>query len=329
MRPLNAVGRTARQMSIELVYKLNGAMEEGVNVYELSPFLLSFAEVISAAHKALYPSNRDIAVNVRPFQKGSFLIDIVLLHKDALGQLAAFLASEESRNTLATLTYLGFIQGASGVNLVNLVQMIKSLAGHRKPIVAKPLASGDVRYEASDGASITVPQQVSELYQNCNVQKHFYIGVAKPLEIPGVSSTESYLKSDEATSKVMYDDVIVEPIRDYSSAAVAAPESEQFENTRKVYVHPKRVSLEGEKGNWSFRIGEGDHITASVHDEAFLEKVKHGFIRLSSADLMRVELVEKQTVRPANASATTTYEIAKVVEYTPAPAQGKFNLDSD
>lgn len=67
---------------VNLIYKLSGqGIEDGIDVFELSPILLSFGKMITEAHRVVYPDHREIAVNIKPFQKGSFEIDILMFAK--------------------------------------------------------------------------------------------------------------------------------------------------------------------------------------------------------------------------------------------------------
>ena len=47
---------------------------QGIDVYDLAPALLGVANLINLAHKEIYPGQDDLGVNIKPFEKGSFLV---------------------------------------------------------------------------------------------------------------------------------------------------------------------------------------------------------------------------------------------------------------
>lgn len=308
-------------MSVDLIYKLNGDIDEGINVYDLSPILLSFGRLITEAHKTLYPETKEIAVNIKPFSKGSFEINLLVFAQDHIQDLLAFLSSDTGKLIAGTLTYLGFVQSTSGISVLQLISWLK---GKAKRI--ERLDSGEVRYYSDDNTSITVSKEVSNLYQNCTIQQNIYNGVGKPLEIEGVSSVESYIKQNEATTKVVYSKEIVPAIKDYATSQLPTENEESpVDNIRRIWVHPKRISVEGEKNNWSFRTGQSDILTANVSDEKFLAGIKDCSIRLSQQDRLLVEVHEKQSIK--DGEITSSNEIVKVVDYEKAPQSREFKFD--
>jgi len=302
---------------VDLIFKLNGKIDDGIAVFELSPILLSVGTLVKEAHKTLYPNDRDLSISIKPFEKGSFDINILLSAKSVLDQFLDFFNSETGRNITAVLTYIGLISQYSGANIVNLIQVISFIKGKLK--FSAPLESGEVKYIAEDNTSIIVPGEVHTLYNNCNIQQHFYTAIGRPLENPDVDSLDTFLKNKEKETMVSLDKNIAPSIKAYSTQQPILSPEELIENKRDIWVRPKRVSLEGEKDHWSFRIGEKTIITAKITDENFLEKIREGSIRLSNIDRLLVELVEKQTVKEGTLS--TSNEITKVKEYKKAPEQ--------
>lgn len=109
----------------------------------------------------------------------------------------------------------------------------------------------------------------------------------------------------------------------FSSLADGLPteDNKLVENTTEVYLNPKRGSFEGEANSWSFRRGANrDIITATFKDEAFLNRLKVGEIRLFSNDLLKVKLLERQHIFGQEIQGSQ-YEISEVIEYKKAPEQ--------
>jgi hypothetical protein len=305
---------------IDLIYKLNGNFDEGISVFELSPILLSTGKLINESHKILYPSDREIAINIKPFGKGSFDISILMFAKDIIQQALDFLKSDTGQNVTLLLAYLGYTSQLSGVNLI---QLISSLKGKKLKSI-DPVKSGEVRYVADDNTSITVAKQVDALYQNCNIHNNIFPAVGRPLEIPGVTSVESFIKNNKEKTKVVYDKDILQSIKQYSTNEIPDiiidAQEELIENKPiTMWVHPVNANLEGGQKSWSFRVGKDETIKAHITDDNFLNDIKNNVIRLANADRLKVEMVKKQVVK--GSEIITTNEIIKVEEYVREPIQ--------
>ena len=92
-------------------------------------------------------------------------------------------------------------------------------------------------------------------------------------------------------------------------------------NITQCFLKPKRLSVEGEPDNWSFRKGGDTVITATIKDQDFLDKIKSGEIRLAKEDLLEVNLLEIQEVHGEDIYAK--YEVLKVLNYKPSPIQSR------
>ena len=110
---------------VDLIYKLNGDIEDGIDVFELAPFLLSFGKLINEAHRTLYPNEPEIAVNVKPFEKGSFEVNIWVYAKDVIQQLLTYINNDTGKNIKDVLVNLGLITGISGINLLKIITFLK------------------------------------------------------------------------------------------------------------------------------------------------------------------------------------------------------------
>jgi hypothetical protein len=73
--------------NINLIYKLEGDFSDGLDVNELAPLLLNFADLIKNSNEVLKVTDRDIAVKVRPIKEGYFLIDIGIFAQNNFQQI--------------------------------------------------------------------------------------------------------------------------------------------------------------------------------------------------------------------------------------------------
>lgn len=192
---------------IDLIYKLNGeGIEEGIDIFELAPVLLSFGELVNEAYRTVYPSHPDISVNVKPFKKGSFDINIVMFLKENLNGLIQFVNSNQVQEIKQLLECIGLIAGG-GAGFISLVKLITFLKGKAKKV--EKVGQKEYRYYSDNRDSLIVNEGVHNLYQNCTIQQTIYGSLAKPLEIVNIETTESYIQNDEENTKIIYDKRIV------------------------------------------------------------------------------------------------------------------------
>ncbi len=306
---------------VELIYKLNGNIDDGIDVFELAPTLLSFAKLINEAHNTIYPEEPEIAVNVKPFSKGSFEINIWMFAKDVLDQIWVSLTSDTGIKITALLAFLGLVAKVTGVSLRDLISFLRG----KKLEKIEPLKSGEYQYTANDNSSIIVGREVNALYVNPQIQLNIYNGIAKPLELPNVNTIDSYIKGDEEKTKVVLTKDILQDVKAYASSQIPLSEEDKInESIRTIWVHPIRANLEGGPRSWSFRIGSETTMTANISDDNFLREIETGEIRLAQIDQLLVDVLERQVIRGRN--IVTTYEIVKVKSYIKGLEQETFKF---
>jgi hypothetical protein len=314
---------------LNLIYKLNGDFENGIDVFELSPTLLAVGQIILESQKTLLPEREPVSINVKPFKNGSFEIEIVMFAKSNLQQILTLIRSQTGKDIADVLQYIGLISVAASATVgapVTLFKLIKWLNG--KPKSIEKTTSGDYKYIDDSGNNISVPLEVHALYQNVNIQQTIYNGIAKPLENKQVENIECFIKNIEATKTIIEKDII-EPLRIYSLGEIPSPEKIiENSNLRKIWVHPRRGSWEGESNSWSFRIAGNDEILKidSISDTHFLEQIKSGQIRLAHTDRLLIEVNEKQKLQGKKES--TTREIIKILEYVKSEEQPSLDFDN-
>jgi len=301
---------------VNLIIKLEGpAIEEGLNLFDLAPSLIAIGNVITESNKIVNPEGREIAINIKPFEKGSFIIDLYLFAQTNFDQILSFISSDYAEQIKTLLEWIGLTVAIGGVGK-GLIQLIKFLKG--KPQNVEKLSSGDIRYTNKNGQSFTTNEKVNKLYNNCVIQNNTYQGFGKLLQQKGINEINTYIKDDiKSLETIKKEDV--EALKNFSE--ISGEENIINESESKIYLKFKRGSFDGDGNNWSFRIGNKDKdvIVAAVKDDIFLKKVKSGEIRPNHKDTFKVILKTKQKMK--NEELITSYEIMKVLEYTEAPKQ--------
>ncbi|HZK12297.1 MAG TPA: hypothetical protein VFD10_08155 [Atribacterota bacterium] len=299
---------------VNLIIKLEGpAIEEGLNLFDLAPSLIAIGNVITESNKILNPEGREIAINIKPFEKGSFIIDLYLFAQTNFDQILSFISSDYAEQIKTLLEWIGLTIaiGGGGKGLIQLIKFLKS-----KPQNVEKLSSGDIRYTNKDGQSFTTNEKVNKLYNNCVIQNNTYQGFGKLLQQKGINEINTYIKGDiKSLETIKKEDV--EALKNYSE--ISGEENIINESESVIFLKFKRGSFDGDGNNWSFRIGNKNIIVAVVKDDIFLKKVKSGEIRPNHKDTFEVILKTKQKIK--NEELITSYEIMKVLKYTEAPKQ--------
>ena len=309
-----------KNKKVDLILKINGEKieEEGIDVFVLVPALLSIGNVVKESNRLLNKLDRNIIINIKPLTKGSIDIELLLKTYSVLEQLW-----NSADVIIEVLQNLGLILGSVPGAQTSLIQLIKFLKGKPKNVIKNK--ENDYKFTNVEGDITIVNGNVYNLYTNPNIRKNMK-GFTKILEQNNVKKIESYIKDKPKTKEIIEKEHITS-IKDFSESS-----AEEFENVsdKIIFLKPKRVSLEGEHGNWSFRYSEkdGETVTVNMKDEAFLRKVKSGEISLNNLDLYKVKLREKQLIIN-NEIVESQKEIIEVIEVNKKPIQNNLFQGDD
>ncbi len=306
---------------VNFIYKLEGKdISEGFDVFELAPILLSVGELIKESNKILNPGGKDLAVNVKPFQKGSFILDIVLFAQNNFQQIIGFVNNDNVKQIKEILEWIGIIGGTTYTGGKSLIWLVKQLNG--KPRIVEQIKPNEVRYTGEGGNTYTVNTKVYQLFSNSKIQNFVYSAYGKPLESSNVDSVECYIQDEKEKTKEVFEKEIAKSLKNYSEAPLLSlVAEEEIINSTDVFVSPKRGSFDADPRQWSFRLGgTGEQILkATIKDENFLNKYKSNQIRLHYTDVLKVRLIQKLKKIDGNINMDATVnEIEKVLEYHPA-----------
>ncbi len=200
--------------SINLIYKFNGDVDS-INLFEIAPILLSVGQLIQDSNKVIYPDAEDIGINAKPFDKGSFIIEIVLFAKTNLQHLLSFVNSQEGQRIKELLEFIGLIVTISGASCGSLIGLIHFLKG-KPPQKIEEINKDESRVTTSDGKSITVKNSVITLYSSPDIRKNISNALVRPLEQDQVKTIESYLKEEREKTVVTINKEIKGYIEEYA-----------------------------------------------------------------------------------------------------------------
>ena len=177
---------------LNFVYKLDGDVKE-VDIFKLAPTLLALGELIQDSNKELNPVGRQIAVNVKPFREGSFIVDLTIFSGTNLQHVIDFLTPHSLEQLKTLLEIIGLIATGTVTATYGAVKAIKKLGGRPKSV--EEIKPGEFRYTAVDDNSFTVTGQVHQLLSNSSITNNIYKIYGGPLQdIPSVEDVATYIE---------------------------------------------------------------------------------------------------------------------------------------
>ncbi|MDD4203247.1 MAG: hypothetical protein PHQ52_07255 [Candidatus Omnitrophica bacterium] len=304
--------------SINFIYKLEGpAINDGIDVFDLSPLLLNLGNLITETNKLLYPKGHDIGICIKPFQQGSFVIDINIC-QSILENILDFASNNEIGQIKEVLIALGLI--ASNYNANSLLEAIVFFI-RNFPNKREQVGPNQIKYTA-ERQSLIVTGNVDKLLFAPKII-NYYNKTVEPLskKNSGIEQITTYIKNEqESTEKKMGLEQFkaIQEIKGKEEDIELLKEEitvEAFETEKILFA--KRGSYDGDPKNWSFTAPSSEKvIQASIKDELFLEYIKKGEIRFNYKDALKVLLVQKVKkingiIDPDN---PVTFEIKKVLK---------------
>jgi hypothetical protein len=296
---------------VDLIIRIDGKeIDKGLDLFEFVPSILALGTVIKEASK-VFELKKEIGINIKPIEKGSFLIELALFSQNNLNEILSLIQNNDVKDIKELLEWIGLIKGGVvGVTGISLFKLIKYLSN--KPIEKREvLEPGKIKYSVENGEQIIVNGIVDKLYNNSIIHQHFYTAF-RPLEKEGVEVFESYLKEDPSEKQQLVPEDIAY-IKSYSDSELRTFEENGRESTYETSLNFKRGSYEGESNQWSFRKGD-QVIVAVIRDEVFLQRIKNGEVRPYTKDFLRVELREMPKMIGTEIKSVS-YEILEVKEY--------------
>jgi hypothetical protein len=164
---------------VHLMYTIVGP-QDSVPVFELSRTLEALGNVIEEGDHVLYPDRHQLVVKVRPFQEGSFLMDLVLSLQHNPTVLFFLTQPEAIARIEQVLEHLGLIKKA-GEAIKTVLEVIEFLRNGRARRI-EPTGPETFNYYNEQGQVMPVSQPIHNLVNNGTIQQYFYPAVGAPLQ---------------------------------------------------------------------------------------------------------------------------------------------------
>jgi hypothetical protein len=303
----------------DLIYKLDDVdANEGVDIFDIAPILMSFGDLIRSANKVL-GGEQEIEVKVKPFREGSWITEFIIYGKD----VGNVLINPYVVGTEALLGWLGITPQKAVKGVAGVVRFTKGKVSN----FTKSADGKTATYKNDDGESLEVSIAEHRLVQSPVIQANYYESVIVPLDkFPSANAVSIGLEDQEFEKFTAADKPF---FKEYLNTELLEDVDENISTLQGVYLKPKRGPYSGNEQDYSFIMGENNVLwPVTIEDESFLGKLKSGDIRPYSQDVLKVNLRLTQK-RDSTNKVLTSYSITEVLEYIQYEKPHQLQLGED
>jgi len=294
----------------QVVYKLNGInADDGVDVFEIAPVLMHFGELIRSANKILGYEQK-IDIKVKPFREGSWITDFVIQQTQNT-HLLNYLKGCDGQDLLLLMSFLGLNvkEGISG--LIKIIRFTKGVVSNFR----RNENGEKITYTSPTGEKLEVSMAEHKLVQSPIIQNNYYNCTVTPFNKFPSTTEVSFKTADNDNFEQVITKEDIADIETYAREELLAEIDDNITVLDGVYLKPKRGSYSGEEKAYSFIMGDTNVLwPVTIDDEAFLQKLHSGEIRLYSEDVLKVNLEIRQKKDQDNKIAAS-YSIKSVIDY--------------
>lgn len=270
------------------------------------------------ADNVIYHDEHHLNVKVRPFEEGSFVMDLVLSMQNSSAVLFFLSQPEAVERIKQVLEYLGLIKKTKEAfaSLLEVIEFLKK----GKPARVEPAGPDVYNYYNQDGATLPVNLPIHNLVNNGTIQQFIFPAVAAPLQRETVEAVRTLIANQPQT-QVRVPKAELPAIQAYSEPEPEPPKEEVIENTTTEFLNPKSGTYGDTEGTWTFTLAgtSKNPFHAKITDEKFLARYGRGAIRFYHDDVLKAKVKREQRLRSGRSK--TTSEIIEVLDYTPAPVK--------
>ncbi|PPB79787.1 hypothetical protein LV82_02578 [Albidovulum inexpectatum] len=291
-----------------------GAAAQGeMEVADLAPLLVAWAEVFKAASAALNGDRATTRVAVKATAPGSFLVQLAV-DVGVMDQLLGLLdsvADNPGRITAANaLLDLILKSGAVCGGAVGLFEVIRRLRG-RRPDATERHGDGSITIEV-DGAKIHLSLPAAKLIEDHAFRERVADLGERVSATEGIDETFAVGNDGKKIWSLPRSDAL-----SLRLPALEGAEPEIVTTEREVWLELVSTHF---KGGYKWRFTDGENtFTATIEDEDFLTKVENGDVAFSAADKILVRLREEQEIGSEIKKLGT--RIIRVIKHVPGPKQ--------
>jgi anthranilate/para-aminobenzoate synthase component I len=263
---------TKTKYTFQLSYDTKETEGHTIDAEKLGDAIVSTAKALKSADKMLNGESSELGLEVKAHSEGSFVVEFV---------------TYVNSNGINPLSILGFIASAAiPVTVISAIQQIKS----RKIKLVETIADNKSKLVFNDDSQYVLPTEVAELVIN----KEFRQNVEKIIKAPIAGCENAKFIVKDAN-----DENVITLTQEDSESFTAIPLNivdEVTEETETINIRFTRVNFEGALG-WKVKHRDEQAYSATMKDEAFLERINKNKENFSKGDLFAVKLKITKTHR--------------------------------
>jgi Sec-independent protein translocase protein TatA len=295
-----------------------------MDVYLLSPALLSLGELIKDANEILNGSAAESSLRVKSdFKTGSFEVSLVVGQTllEATKSLFAAHPTVDAAGLVALL--FGGAKKAPDI-IEGVMRVYKALKGEKPQRSVIDQSTHTTIFNMGDGNTYKVEERTARLYEDERITRSFD-KVLKPVSGVGIDSLE--VRKDKAVIDHLEKNDLPLRVTNPSEArelALQPIDGTKLSSSRQAILRISKVNFE--KGRWTFSDGQAK-FGAEIEDEAFNEKVRRREEAFFAGDNLHVVMRTTQKLGKDN-QLEQAHVIERVLEHTHAPQPQTLLLSS-
>lgn len=268
----------------KLSYDSKSTADNAIDAAILGNSLLNMSALIKESAKVLNGEDADARVEVKAHEPGSFIVEFVAwLNEGGIDVLRA----------------LGITSTTAAAGLGNVFSALKALQNRKQ--IEKSIKDGNTTLLLEDGEKITIPTEVDTLISTYSVRTKLEQIVKK------ASESEA-----SATVKILSgNNTVVQEIDNTEAKFFKAPPrkllSEEMVTNDVINVVFSVVALESKTG-WRIKLPNGNTVSATMNDDAFIERINKRERVFIKGDLFEIELKTVETTVDGNTTVKRSIE---------------------
>jgi hypothetical protein len=172
--PPETLERTEQAGEVHLIYKIEGRRNE-VPLFDLARTLQSVGTVIQEANRIAGAAPHDVVVNVRPFEEGSFFMDLMLSVQNNPAVIFFLTNPEACHQIKKLLEYIGLIK--KGKEVIQTVRDVVDFLQGKKPEKVERNSNGTVTFTGPNGTQLNVPGTVGNLLHQSGHHEQLFLRI--------------------------------------------------------------------------------------------------------------------------------------------------------